>query len=70
MKGNLYRRVVMERLHIYPDSNVPEEIMENISNQIRQLRSVPKPLESYTSEEIKTYPKIMDYPKDYILKKN
>jgi len=70
MKGNLYRRLVMERLHIYPDSNVPEEIMENITNQIRPLRSIPKPLNTYSNEEIKTYPKVIDYPHDYILTKS
>jgi len=70
MKGNLYRRVVMQRLHIYPDSNVPVEIMENITNQIRPLRSIPKPLSTYSNEEITNYPKIIDYPEDYILTKN
>ncbi|XP_025207883.1 39S ribosomal protein L13, mitochondrial [Melanaphis sacchari] len=70
MKGNLFRRVVMERLHIYPDSNVPEEVMENISNQIRSLRSIPKTLDSYSKDEIEKYPKIIDYPEDYILSKN
>lgn len=70
MKGNLFRRVVMERLHIYPDSNVPEEVMENITNQIRPLRSIPKTLDSYSKEEIEKYPKIMDYPEDFILSKN
>lgn len=70
MKGNLYRRVVMERLHIYPDFNVPEGVMENITNQIRPLRSIPKTMESYSKETIKKFPKIFDYPEDYILKEN
>lgn len=70
MKGNLYRRVVMERLHIYSDSNVPEEILENITNQIQPLRSIPKALESYSKETIEKFPKIMDYPENYILSKN
>lgn len=70
MKGNLFRRVVMERLHIYPDSNVPKEIMENISNQIRPLRSKPRTLDSYSKEEIEKYPKVIDYPDDYVLKNN
>jgi large subunit ribosomal protein L13 len=69
MKGNLFRRVVMERLHIYPDSNVPEEIMENITNQIQPLRPIPKTLDSYSNEEIEKYPKIIDYPQDYLLSK-
>lgn len=59
----------MERLHIYPNSNVPEEIMENITNQIQPLRSIPKTLDSYNNEEIEKYPKIIDYPKEYILSK-
>lgn len=70
MKGNLFRRVVMERLHIFPDSKVPKEIMENITNQIRPLRPRPKPLESYSQKEIEEYPKIIDYPDDYVLSKN
>lgn len=70
MKGNLFRRVVMERLHIYSDSNVPEEVMENITNQIPPLRSIPKTLGSYSKEEIEKYPKIIDYPEDFILSKN
>lgn len=69
MKGNLFRRVVMERLHIYPNSNVPEEVMENITNQIQPIRSIPKTLDSYSNEEIEKYPKIIDYPKEYILSK-
>jgi len=70
MKGNLFRRVVMERLHIYSDSNVPEEVMENITNQIPPLRPIPKTLGSYSKEEIEKYPKIIDYPEDFILSKN
>lgn len=70
MKGNLFRRQVMERLHIYPNSIVPEEIMENITNQIRPLRSIPKSLDCYSEKEILKFPKIMDYPNDYILSKN
>lgn len=58
----------MERLHIFPDSNVPADLMKNVSNQIRQLRPVPKRLDHYKEEEVKEYPKIIDYPKDYVLR--
>lgn len=60
----------MERLHIYPDSNVPEDILGNINNQIRPLRSIPKTIESYNKETIKKFPKIFDYPEDFILQTN
>ena len=68
MPGNLYRRTVMERLHIFPTSEIPEEIKRNISGQIRPLRPVPKRLQEYTEEEIKNYPNIFDYPEDYVVR--
>lgn len=68
MDGNLQRRHTMERLHIYPDENVPVDMLKNVSNQIRQLRTVPKRLDKYTEEEIKQFPKIYDYPKNYVFK--
>jgi large subunit ribosomal protein L13 len=68
MDGNLQRRHTMQRLHIYPDDNVPEKIMQNITNQIRQLRPVPKRLDHFAPEEVHSFPKVMDWPKDYILR--
>lgn len=68
MRGNLQRRYTMERLHIFPDGNVPEELIKNVSNQIRQLRPIPKRLDHYPEDEVKQYPQIIDYPKDYVLK--
>lgn len=68
MDGNLQRRYTMQRLHIFADANVPQELMANVSNQIRQLRPVPIRLDHYTEQEVKEYPKITDYPKDYILR--
>ncbi|PSN52872.1 39S ribosomal protein L13 [Blattella germanica] len=68
LDGNLQRRYTMQRLHIYPDDNVPENIKQNITNQLRQLRQVPKRLDHYTKEEVENFPKIMDWPKDYILR--
>lgn len=66
MDGNLQRRYTMERLHIFPDQNVPPELMGNVSNQIRQVRPVPKRLDYYNKEEVEKYPKLIDYPKDYV----
>jgi len=58
----------MERLHIYPGSEIPENIKSNINGQIRPLRPVPKPLQQYSQQEIDLFPKIFDYPKDYIVR--
>ena len=38
MYGGLERRNKMARLHVYPDDNVPEDIMSNVSHQISQVR--------------------------------
>lgn len=68
MKGNLQRRYTMERLHLFADDKVPEDIMRNITNQIRPLKIVPRTLDTYTEEEIKNFPKIFDYPEDYVVR--
>ncbi|KAK9511270.1 hypothetical protein O3M35_005857 [Rhynocoris fuscipes] len=67
MKGNLQRRYTMQRLLIYPDENVPVDILENITNQIRGSRKVPRTHISY-GEQSKTFPRILDFPEDYVLK--
>lgn len=68
MKSNLQRRYVMCRLHLIPDDNIPEEIHAKISNQLRTARPVPKRIDEYDEETIKNFPKIMDYPKEYVIK--
>ncbi|KAK5649071.1 hypothetical protein RI129_003963 [Pyrocoelia pectoralis] len=67
-KDPTLRRYTMERLHIFPDLNVPQSLMKNVSNQIRQIRPVPKRLDAYSEKEVKEFPKIIDLPKDYILR--
>lgn len=64
----LQRYRLIARLHIYPDEKVPDHIMCNVSDQIRQLRPVPKRLDQFSEEEIKNFPKIFDYPEDYAIK--
>ncbi|KAK7502199.1 hypothetical protein BaRGS_00006563 [Batillaria attramentaria] len=60
LPGNLLRKGLMRRLHLYPDDAVPDEIMENISDQIRQVQEIPKRLDEYTEEEIQEFPKLFD----------
>jgi large subunit ribosomal protein L13 len=57
----------MARLHIYKDEKIPELIRQNITDQIRPERVVPRRLDSYTKEEQDAFPKVFDYPKDYVL---
>jgi len=57
----------MQRLHIFKDDKIPEIIKENISDQIRPLKRIPKKLEDYSEQELKEFPKLFDYPKDYVI---
>lgn len=67
MKGNLSRRHAMQRLHLFPDDKIPEEILLNISNQLRQARPVPKRIDEYDKKTIDEFPKLMEYPKNYVI---
>ncbi|XP_054160726.1 39S ribosomal protein L13, mitochondrial-like [Oppia nitens] len=64
----LKRQELIARLHLYADDKVPQHIMRNVSDQIRQLRTVDKPIQQYTKQQIKDFPKIFDYPEDYAIK--
>lgn len=66
---NLQRHCTMQRLHLFKDDKVPREMLENVTNQIRQLRPVPDRLDKIPEAVRKNFPKIMDYPEDYIPKK-
>lgn len=68
MKGNLQRRHTMQRLHLFAGDIVPAEIMANVTSQIRQQRSVPQRLDHIDEKTIAEFPKIMDYPKEYVLR--
>ena len=64
---NFYYEVVRNKWFNGCVSQVPEEIMGNINNQVRRLREVPKRLDQYTQEEIDNFPKVFDWPKQYVI---
>lgn len=66
LKGMWRKRIRKARLHVYPDENVPEEIMGNITHQIRQHKIVPKKLEDFSVEEMEAFPKVVDLPDDFV----
>lgn len=66
LSGNtLFRQTKMERLHLFADDKIPQDIYENICSQIRQLRPVPKRLGEYSEEELKNFPKLFEWPENY-----
>lgn len=68
MRGNLQRRHDMQRLHVYEDENVPDEILQNIGSQIQQLRPQPLRLDHIPAEEVENFPRLLKYPKNYIMR--
>jgi len=67
MKGTLLRRPRMAKLHLFPDENVPSDILSNLSGQIPQVRPIPKPLDEYTNKEFETVPRLFDWPEEYVI---
>jgi len=63
------RRETMARLHLYPDENVPKPIMENILDQIQNHRPVNKSIQELDEKLVENFPKLVDYPEDYVIKK-
>lgn len=66
MEKNLLRRGKMQRLHLYDKADVPSHLMKNVTNQISQCRPIPKNLDAYSEREIEEFPKLLDYPEDYL----
>jgi len=58
----------MQRLHIFPNDKIPKDMLENISNQIKQLRPVPVRLDHIPKEEVDNFPQLLKYPENYILR--
>lgn len=68
MRGNLQRRYTMQRLHLFSDDQVPDELLANVTHQIRAPRLVPERLDHIDPEKVDKFPALMDYPKDYVIR--
>ncbi|XP_060099244.1 large ribosomal subunit protein uL13m [Heteronotia binoei] len=62
---NLLRRTMMQRLHLFPDDVIPEEMRKNLVEHLPQPRKVPRRLDEYTQEEIDAFPRIWTPPIDF-----
>ncbi|MEE6463249.1 hypothetical protein FKM82_005831 [Ascaphus truei] len=65
---NLHRRTMMQRLHLFPEDVIPEDIMKNLVEELAQPRKVPKKLDEYSQEEIDAFPRLWIPPADFIRK--
>ncbi|XP_072180789.1 large ribosomal subunit protein uL13m-like [Diadema setosum] len=55
---DLRRREMMRRLHLFIDDDVPEDILANISEQVKPPRVIPKALSEYSQEERDAFPRL------------
>uniref|UniRef100_A0A671VRF5 Large ribosomal subunit protein uL13m n=1 Tax=Sparus aurata TaxID=8175 RepID=A0A671VRF5_SPAAU len=55
---NLHRRTMMQRLHIFADDELPEDIQANLTEELPQPREIPRKLSEYTQEEIDAFPRL------------
>ncbi|XP_062985981.1 large ribosomal subunit protein uL13m [Elgaria multicarinata webbii] len=62
---NLLRRTMMQRLHLFADNVIPEEMRKNLVEEIPQPRKVPRRLDEYTQEEIDAFPRLWVPSKDF-----
>uniref|UniRef100_A0A183CJT4 39S ribosomal protein L13, mitochondrial n=1 Tax=Globodera pallida TaxID=36090 RepID=A0A183CJT4_GLOPA len=66
-RNRIVQRRCYERLHVFPDLEMPDFVRKNINNQLRQVQDVPRKSTEYTSEERAAFPRIFR-PDDYFLK--
>ena len=64
---SLHRRTLMQRLHLFPDEDIPEDILKNLTEELPQPRKVPRCLDEYTQEELEAFPRVWSPPEDYRL---
>uniref|UniRef100_A0A8C2XDD1 Large ribosomal subunit protein uL13m n=1 Tax=Cyclopterus lumpus TaxID=8103 RepID=A0A8C2XDD1_CYCLU len=55
---NLHRRTMMQRLHIFPDDELPDDIRANLTEELPQPREIPRKLSEYTQEEMDAFPRL------------
>ncbi|TRZ01729.1 hypothetical protein DNTS_032281 [Danionella cerebrum] len=65
---NLSRRTMMQRLHLFPEDVIPEDILKNLTQQLPQPRKIPRKLSEYTQEERDAFPRLWIPPEDYVMK--
>ncbi|KAF7651675.1 hypothetical protein LDENG_00107400, partial [Lucifuga dentata] len=65
---NLLRRTMMQRLHLFSDDLLPDDILANLTEELPQPREIPRKLSEYTQEEIDAFPRLWTPREDYKMK--
>jgi len=62
------RRNMFARLHVFPDEELPQDILDNLSFVIPSPRLVPKGIDDYTQEEIDNFPRVWQPADDFLIR--
>ncbi|CAL8248454.1 unnamed protein product [Lota lota] len=65
---NLLRPNMMQRLHLFAEDELPEDVLANLTEELPQPRDVPRTLSQYTQEERDAFPRLWTPPADYKMK--
>ncbi|CAG00017.1 unnamed protein product [Tetraodon nigroviridis] len=65
---NLHRRTMMQRLHLFPEDVLPDDVLANLTEELPQPREIPRKLSEYTQEEMDAFPRLWTPPQDYKMK--
>ncbi|KAG7258097.1 hypothetical protein CRUP_032747, partial [Coryphaenoides rupestris] len=55
---NLLRPNMMQRLHLFAEDELPEDILANLTEELPQPRDIPRTLSQYTQEEKDAFPRL------------
>ncbi|MEN2497227.1 MAG: 54S ribosomal protein L13 [Marteilia pararefringens] len=64
-----FKATLLDRLLVFEDSNLPQDIWENISGQIPQIIPVPRRTCDISNEERQSFPILFDWPKHEIFRR-
>uniref|UniRef100_A0A9L0RPP2 Large ribosomal subunit protein uL13m n=1 Tax=Equus caballus TaxID=9796 RepID=A0A9L0RPP2_HORSE len=64
---NLHRRSLMQRLHLVPVEDIPEDILKNLVEELPQPRKVLRHLGECTHKKKEAFPRMWSPPEDYWL---
>ncbi|XP_043933319.1 39S ribosomal protein L13, mitochondrial isoform X4 [Protopterus annectens] len=64
-----FKQVTATQLHLKdPTAIIPEDILQNLVEELPQPRVVPKRFDEYTQEEIDAFPRLWTPPEDFRMK--
>ncbi|KHJ94105.1 hypothetical protein OESDEN_05968 [Oesophagostomum dentatum] len=63
---NLIRRTHIQRLHLFPGTDMPDFVKENLGSQLEQVQRVPRRSDEYTPEERARFPRLLRFPANHV----